>query len=109
MKQSSFSTNFRIAEPSNLNYVIHFCKPKKGLSSPVFTIEILVAETLSCYQIIKVVPSNLPRAIECATMPSVSNVTKEMFWKNMCAFFMKLFASKDKCIFLWLSTNQNWP
>ena len=33
------STNFRIAEPSNLDYVIHFCIPKKRLSSPVITIK----------------------------------------------------------------------
>ena len=39
-----FSTNFCIAEPSNLDYVIHFYKPKKGLSGPVFTIKILVAK-----------------------------------------------------------------
>ena len=35
MKQSTFSTNFRTAEPFNLDSVIDFCKPKKGLSSPV--------------------------------------------------------------------------
>ena len=33
------STNFRIAEPSNLDYVIHFYIPKKRLSSPVITIK----------------------------------------------------------------------
>ena len=38
MKHSS-STGFR-----NLNYVIHFYKPKKGLSRLVFTIKILEAE-----------------------------------------------------------------
>ena len=48
MKQS-FSTNFRIAESSNLDYVIHFCKPERGLSGPVFTIKILVAEIFDCY------------------------------------------------------------
>ena len=48
-KQSSFSTNFHIAEPFNLDYVIHFYKPKKGLRSPVFTIKILMAEIFGCY------------------------------------------------------------
>ena len=45
MKQSSFSTNFGIAEPFNLDYVIHFKKHKKLLSSAAFTIKILVVET----------------------------------------------------------------
>ena len=49
MNQSSFSTNFHIAEPFNLDYVIYFYKPKKGLNIPVFTIKILVAEILGCY------------------------------------------------------------
>ena len=46
---SSFFTDFSIAEPFNLDNVIHFCKSKKGLSSSVFTIKILVTETFSCY------------------------------------------------------------
>ena len=45
-----FSTNFRIVELFNQDHVIHFYKPKKGLSSHVFTIGILVAETFGCYQ-----------------------------------------------------------
>ena len=44
-KQSSFSTNFHIAELFNLDHVIRFYKPKKELSSAIFTIKILVAET----------------------------------------------------------------
>ena len=40
---------FCITEPSNLDYVIHFHIPKKGLSSPVFTITILVVEIFGCY------------------------------------------------------------
>ena len=43
--ESSFSWNFRIAEPFNLDYVIRFYKLKKELSSAIFTIKILVAET----------------------------------------------------------------
>ena len=31
MKQSSFSINFHIANIFNLDYVIHFYKPKKGI------------------------------------------------------------------------------
>ena len=50
MKQYSFSTNFCIVEPFNWNYVIYFYIPKKGLTSPVFTIKILVAEIFGCYQ-----------------------------------------------------------
>ena len=49
MKQSSFSTNLLIAEPFNLDYIIQFCKPKWEISSPVFTIKILVVEIFSCY------------------------------------------------------------
>ena len=49
MKKSSFSTNFRIAEPFNLDYVVHFYKRKNGLICPVFTIKVLVAETFGCY------------------------------------------------------------
>ena len=49
MKRSSFSTNFRIVEPFNMDYVMHFYKPKKGLSSPVFSIKVLVAEMFGCY------------------------------------------------------------
>ena len=45
MKQSSFSTNFCIAELFNLDYVFCFYKTKKELSSAIFTIKILVAET----------------------------------------------------------------
>ena len=46
---SYFPTNFRVAKPFNLDYVIHFYKPKKGLTSPVFIIKILVAEVFGCY------------------------------------------------------------
>ena len=49
MKQSSISTDFRIAEPFNLDYVIHSYQPKIGLSSPVFTMKILVAEIFGYY------------------------------------------------------------
>ena len=38
-----------MAELFNLNYVMHFYIPKKGLSSPVFTIKNLVAEIFGCY------------------------------------------------------------
>ena len=38
------------AEPFNLDYVIYFYIPnKKGLSSPVFTVKILVVQTFGCY------------------------------------------------------------
>ena len=50
MKQYSFSTNFCIVEPFNLDYVIYFYIPTKGLTSPVFTIKILVAEIFGCCQ-----------------------------------------------------------
>ena len=46
IKQSSFYTNFRIAEPFNLEYVIRFYKPYKGLSSAIFIMKILVAKHL---------------------------------------------------------------
>ena len=49
MVQSSFNTKFRIAEPFSLDYVLHFCKTKKGISSLAFTVKILLAETFSCY------------------------------------------------------------
>ena len=45
MKQSSFSANFCIVEPFNLDYVIRFYKPKKELSGAIFTIQVLVAKT----------------------------------------------------------------
>ena len=45
MKQSSFSTNFHVAEPFNLDHVFRFYKTKKELSGAIFTIKILVAET----------------------------------------------------------------
>ena len=76
MKQCFFSTNFRIVEPFNLDYVIHFNIPKKGLSSLVFNIKILLVETFG--QTIKVLPGNLSFINECATMPSVKNVTKSI-------------------------------
>ena len=50
MKESSPSANSHIAERFNLDDVIYFYKPKKGLSSPVFTIIILVAKTFCWYQ-----------------------------------------------------------
>ena len=78
MKQSSFSTNFIIAVSLNFDYVIRFCKPKKGFSSPVFTVEVLVAETVDIRQIIKLLPSDLPRAIECAAMPPVNDKTSRL-------------------------------
>ena len=60
-----------------MDYVIHFYKPKKGVSSLVFTIKISVAECLvAIRQAIIVLPANLPHVNECATMPSVNNVTK---------------------------------
>ena len=80
MKQSSFSINFRIAQPFNLDFVIRFYKLKKELNSA----KILVAETFGLgRQTVKALPGNLPRVIfdECATMPSVNNVTKST-WIN---------------------------
>ena len=60
MKQCSFSTNFHTAELFDLDYVIHFYIPKKGLGSPVFNIKILVVKYLVVIrQIIKVLPGNL--------------------------------------------------
>ena len=47
MKQSYIFTNFRIAEPFNLDYVIRFYKLKKELSSAINTIKLLVAEAFS--------------------------------------------------------------
>ena len=82
MKQCSFSTNFRIAEPFNLDYVIHFYILNTGLSSPVFPINILVVEYLvAVRQVIKELPGNLsPGNLSCAyeyaTIPSVNNVIK---------------------------------
>ena len=49
MKQSSSSTNFRIAQRFNLDYAVHFYKPKKELSIPFFTINISVADVFYCY------------------------------------------------------------
>ena len=40
--RSASGTNFRIAEHFNLDYVIRFYVPKTGLSSPIFTIKVLV-------------------------------------------------------------------
>ena len=52
------STNFRIAKPSNLDYVIHFYIPKKRLS-PVITIKILAVKYLVAIRPrIKVLPHN---------------------------------------------------
>ena len=42
-------------------------------------------------------------------MNNHTHVLKRNVVKKVCAFFMKLFASKDNCLFLRLSTNQNWP
>ena len=87
MKQFSFSTNVCIAKPFDLNYIIHFYKPKKVLSTinqrkglvPVFAIKILMAEILvAIRQIIKVLPGNLPRVNQYTTMPSVNNVTNKL-------------------------------
>ena len=59
-----------------MDYVIHFYIPKKGLSSSAFSIKILVIEIFgSISQIIKVLSGNISRVNECATMPSVNNVT----------------------------------
>ena len=49
MKQCSFSTKFSIAEPFKLNYVINLYIPKKGLSSPDFTMKILAATIFGSY------------------------------------------------------------
>ena len=82
-KQCSFFTNFLIAEPFHLDYVIHFYIPKKGLSSSAFSIKILVIEIFgSISQIIKVLSGNISRVNECATMPSVNNVTTAIWWIN---------------------------
>ena len=59
-----------------MDYVIDFYIPKKGLSSSVFSVKILVVEIFdSISQIIKVLSGNISRVNECATMPSVNNVT----------------------------------
>ena len=71
MKQCSFSTNFDIAESFNLNSGINFHIPKKGLSSPVFTIKILAVEMFGCYQADKALPCDFSRVNACAAMPSV--------------------------------------
>ena len=73
MKKSSFATNFRIAEPFNLDYVIRFYKLKKELSSSIFTIKALVAETFGLGGQL-----NYCLAIfhECATVSLLNNVTK---------------------------------
>ena len=44
MKQPSFSTNFRMAEPFNVDYVICFYNSEKELNSAIFNIKILAAE-----------------------------------------------------------------
>ena len=64
-------------EPFSLDYVIHFYKSKKGLSSAVSTTKLLATETLdfldrSCDSL----RESIPRVNECPTMLSVSNVTK---------------------------------
>ena len=53
-----FLRNFCIEEPFNLDYIIHFYKPKKGLSCAIFTLKILVEKYL-VGQMIKVLPGNL--------------------------------------------------
>ena len=87
MKQFSFSTNFCTAKPFNLNCIIHFYKPKKGLSTinlrkglvPFFPIKILMTEILvAIRQIIKILPGNLPRVNQYTTLPSVNNVTNKL-------------------------------
>ena len=73
LKQSSFSTNLCIAEPLDLNYVIHFYRPKKGLLLSSFQWKkclVLVRK------IIKVAYDNLPLVSELGTMSSVTIVTK---------------------------------
>ena len=74
-----FLRNFCIEEPFNLDYIIHFYKPKKGLSCAIFTLKILVEKYL-VGQMIKVLPGNLPRVIfrDCATIPSVNNETNRL-------------------------------
>ena len=49
MKHCTFSTNFRIADLFNLDYVVHFHIPEKELSSPVFTIKVLAVHIFGCY------------------------------------------------------------
>ena len=66
-------TIFRKAEPFNLENVIHFYIPKKGLSSPVLTSKFQWLKYLVVIrQIIKVLRDNLSRVNECATMPAVN-------------------------------------
>ena len=72
MKQSSFSTNFPIAKCFNLDYVLHFYKPKKWLLLSKFQWQKYL---VSIRKKIKVLHDNLPRVNECATMPSVNNVS----------------------------------
>ena len=45
----SFSMNFRIVESFYVDCVILLNIPKKGSSSPVFTIKILVVEIFGCH------------------------------------------------------------
>ena len=52
-----------------------FYIPRKGLSSPVFIIKVLAVNTFGCY-------SSLSHVNECATMPSVNNVTKWIWQIN---------------------------
>ena len=49
MKLSFFFANYCIGQPFNFGYSNHFYEPKKDLSSSVFSIKILVAETFGCY------------------------------------------------------------
>ena len=74
---SSFSTNLFIVDPFSLDYVIHFYKSKKGLSSAVSTTKILATETLDCLdRSCDSLPESIPLVNECPTMLSVNNVTK---------------------------------
>ena len=64
-------------EPFSLDYVIHFYKSKKGLSSAVSTTKLLATETLDCLdRSCNSLPEPIPRVNECPTMLSVNNVTK---------------------------------
>ena len=44
-----------------------------------------------------------------STLKFATHVLKEMFLMTVCAYFMKLFASKDNCLLLRLFTSQNSP
>ena len=73
MKQRSFSTNFCIAEP--FKWTSQMDDPYQDFSGKNIYL-------VAIRQIIKVLPDNLSRVNECATMPSVNNMTKSTWQIN---------------------------